>query len=317
MTPDFREGEEVRARDLAIGEWQTGLSREVGLAFEVKGRQRRASQGREKDEPRGAQLGGEHERSQRLRRVEKFSSHLRREGKERGFEAREGPAREARSRNLQKGWDRDWRSKGESKKGRRRKQEQREGPRQRSRKRSRARSAQGGQRQIEVGSLEEDEVSEELWKMMDEVPSSAVPKTCQGEVKLDVRDKTYEPGFEGGERLPRTVPLGGGAALPRQPQLPSEMDEKGVSLEGKRVCDFVRGWARELSTSMLCKAEPPGEIFPLPVDGLMDHPDFRSLGGDFREVWFGLMCGLNHLYGVEACLQEASCAPSPKEGGQS
>ena len=88
-------------------------------------------------------------------------------------------------------------------------------------------------------------------------------------------------------------PIGGG-------QLPSEMDEKGVSLEGKRVCDFVRGWVRELWMTMLCKAEPSGKLFPLPVDSLLDHPEFRSLGGDVREVWFGLMSGLNLLYGVEA-----------------
>ena len=135
---------------------------------------------------------------------------------------------------------------------------------------------------------------------MEDVPSLEGPKMCHDEVMKFDQGKNYEPGFAGDNVPPRTVPLGGGAALPGQTQLPSEMDEKSVSLEGKRVCHFVRGWVRELSTTTLCKAETSGELFPLLVNGLLDHPDFRSLGGDVREVWFGLMIGLNHLYGVEA-----------------
>ena len=56
-----------------------------------------------------------------------------------------------------------------------------------------------------------------------------------------------------------------------------------------------------LSTSKLCKAESTGEVLPLPVDSLVNRPQFVVLSFEVREIWFGLMCGLNHLCRSDPC----------------
>ena len=144
----------------------------------------------------------------------------------------------------------------------------------------------------------EDEISEELWRLMDEAFEAndaklrSMPKVPKHQVE------EYEPGAGLMTEFTRTVAFSGSADPEGQTSDPSEMDAKKEDVGSARGFDsFVDDWVRGLSCLELCKAKTTGELFPLPSDNLVCHPKFSNVDDRVRKVCWGLMKAPNHLYG--------------------
>ena len=66
-------------------------------------------------------------------------------------------------------------------------------------------------------------------------------------------------------------------------------------LKGLRFADVVGGLVGELST-VFRKTSSPGEIFPLPVDSIMDQPSLVHLSQEVRMVLRAVVMSLNDVY---------------------
>ena len=148
--------------------------------------------------------------------------------------------------------------------------------------------------------LEEDEISEELRKIRKRM-SEPMPKLhCPDALSDETQNAPYESGVLATplSTWPGTGRAAEGATSASLQLHPSEMDAEKRAQQGLRTVDsFVEGWIRDLSLFTLCKVKSKGELLPLPIDLLMEHPSFKSVDRSVGLVLRGLMSALNSLYG--------------------
>ena len=148
-------------------------------------------------------------------------------------------------------------------------------------------------------SMDDDEISEELWRLMDEALNGEDAELCPVDGEPNRQMRNYESGVESYGGRFRTAANPGGADLGGRNLAPSEKDEKrDMGMGARRVDSFVDGWVEGLSCFVLSKAQSTGEILPLPSDDLLEHPVLLNVNDQVRKVCWGLMKALNHLYGA-------------------
>ena len=139
--------------------------------------------------------------------------------------------------------------------------------------------------------LTDDDIVAELQRIDHEVndgtkgASSMMPDLCLGEANYDHSEAAILAGTVHEERAGSDC-----KTLHTELVEPAEKELKGL-----RFSDVVGGLVGELST-FLRKTTTPGEIFPLPVDSVINQPFLSHLPQSVRTVLRAVAFGLNDVY---------------------
>ena len=148
-----------------------------------------------------------------------------------------------------------------------------------------------GQMTSPLVALTDDFIAAELQRIDGEVndgengASSKMPETYLGERTYDHPEASILALTEQEERA-------GSDCNSLQAEL---IEPVKKDLKGLRFADVVGGLVGELST-VFRKTSSPGEIFPLPVDSIMDQPSLVHLSQEVRMVLRAVVMSLNDVY---------------------